>query len=215
MVEAEHISLEIELSTRCTIGCCACPRHRDWKNKEIWNSGFINLDVIKSVLDNTNYRSYNFVGAYGDSIYHPNFHEIMEYALGLGKKFMVETNGAHRDEKFWNKLAEMDWDIQKHRWHFSIDGLQDTNHIYRKNSKWDSIMYAVQALHNAPSRPYLSWKYIVFPYNEHQISTAEALAKELGFDDFRPVKSLRNYNPGLFENDDEQKQIDWNFSQVS
>lgn len=215
MIANSELGLEVELSTRCTIGCVACPRHRDWDNRQIWNAGFINLDTIKAILRNTDYKKYNFVGAYGDAIYHPNFIEIIKYAMNLGKSFFVETNGAHRNEEFWDSVAALPWERGKHIWHFSIDGLEDTNHIYRQNSKWSTIMYAVKSLHTAKNRPYLSWKYIVFPYNAHQIDEAEKFSKEIGFNEFRPVKSLRYYPPELFKDESEHRQIDWDFSEVS
>ena len=215
MIANSEIGLEVELSTRCTIGCVACPRHRDKENKQIWDAGFIKLDTIKAILRNTNYKKYNFVGAYGDAIYHPNFVEIVTYAMDLGKSFFVETNGAHRNEKFWDSVAALPWKRDIHRWVFSIDGHEDTNHIYRQNSKWSTIMYAVKALNTAENRPYLSWKYIVFPYNAHQVDEAEKFSREIGFNDFRPVKSLRNYHPGLFKDESEHRQIDWDFSEVS
>ena len=50
MIANSEIGLEVELTTRCTIGCVACPRHRDWENRQIWNAGFIELDTIKAMV---------------------------------------------------------------------------------------------------------------------------------------------------------------------
>ena len=50
MIANSEIGLEVELSTRCTIGCVACPRHRDKENKQIWDAGFIKLDTIFNIL---------------------------------------------------------------------------------------------------------------------------------------------------------------------
>ena len=40
-------------------------------------------------------------------------------------------------------------------------------------------------------RPSIEWKFLVFPYNQHQVEEARALAMELGFDTFTPVTSER------------------------
>jgi hypothetical protein len=40
-------------------------------------------------------------------------------------------------------------------------------------------------------RPNLIWKFIEFPYNQHQIEQARNLATQLGFDNFETVKSVR------------------------
>ena len=224
MAESEHINwnsleevdttlipIEIELSTKCSVSCPCCPRQSNWHDRNIWNTGFIDKNVAINLIKNTNYKTYNLVGAYGDCIYHPDFHEIVSVLLDRKVKCMIETNGSHRSTEWWNKTASLNW----HRaacFRFSIDGMSDTNHIYRRNSKWETILDGIKTIASLPrdKRPQLSWKYLVFPYNEHQVDDARLLAKELGFDEFYPVKSIREYRDRWFNNDAEyRKQIDW------
>ena len=40
-------------------------------------------------------------------------------------------------------------------------------------------------------RPYTLWKWIEFPYNQHQTDKAKELAKEWGFNSFEARKSTR------------------------
>ena len=75
---------------------------------------------------------------------------------------------------------------------FSIDGLKDTNHLYRKNAKWKSIMDAIKCVSTGSCK--LIWKFIVFKHNQHQIKDAEALSKKIGFDHFRLEHSDRWLN---------------------
>ena len=114
--------------------------------------------------------------------------------IDSGKTFSIETNGSHRTRAWWDKISEMEWLKNKTSWIFSIDGLKDTNHIYRKNSDWDSIMYGIEKLSKAKNKPFMTWKYIIFPYNKHQTRDAKNLSLDLGFDEFKPVESLRNYD---------------------
>jgi MoaA/NifB/PqqE/SkfB family radical SAM enzyme len=209
MFKLKNISIDVEISTKCTIKCPACPRTY-WKDNT-WNTGFMKVDVLKSFVSNSNYWSYNFCGAFGDALYHPNFNQIMEFMISQNKGFSVETNGAYRNEKFWNEFISFNWNPRYHRFIFSIDGLEDTNHIYRKNSDWKSIMLALNTITSVPKyrRPHLKWKYLVFPYNEHQVEEARALAKDIGFDQFETYKSLRKYNTQWFENDQERRNIQW------
>lgn len=210
MDQAEHIrDIELEISTRCTIGCPACPRHTQ-KREHGWDTGFMDINILKDIVSHSNYRKYVFCGAYGDAIYHPDILNILEYMLGTDKRWFLETNGAHKKPAFWDNLMELPW-RGGCGFIFSIDGLQDTNHLYRKRSDWDSIMYGVEKILEKPlgKRPRMKWKYLVFPYNEHQVEEAEALANKLGFDQFEAVKSLRQYSPFWFEDENEQKLIDW------
>ena len=207
----KHRSIEIEISTRCTIMCRACPRmYQDRANG--WDTGFMDIDVFKDIVNNSNYQVYQLVGAYGDAIYHPQILEIVEFLLKTDKKFFIETNGAHKKKEFWDKWIQLPWRRQA-LMVWSIDGLEDTNHLYRRNSNWESIMYGVKTILDMPrnKRPGMKWKYLVFPYNEHQVDEARTFSQELGFDQFEPYKSLRKYNTEWFkDNPTERKLIDWN-----
>jgi MoaA/NifB/PqqE/SkfB family radical SAM enzyme len=203
--------IEIELTTKCTIACPACPRTNQDKRKFQWDTGHLDFDVLKSIVGSTNFENYSFCGCYGDCIYHPKFKEIAEFMLLTGKQFSFETNGSHRTVGWWESISALDWDRRRSSIRFSIDGLSDTNHIYRKNSDWDSIMAGILTLGKLPynRRPHLEWKFLVFPFNEHQVAEAETLSKQLNFDKFIPVKSTRTYSPQWFKNLEEQKLYDW------
>lgn len=212
MDQAQHLTnIELEISSRCTIGCAACPRN--YQPKEDWYSGFMDFDVLKDIVENSDYRKYVFCGAYGDAIYHPQILEIIEWMLSQRKKWFIETNGAHKPTRFWDKLADLEW-RRGAGLIFSIDGLEDTNHVYRQNSDWNSIMYGVRKLLEKPlgERPRMKWKYLVFPYNEHQVDDARKFATDLGFDEFEAVKSLRKYNHSWFDDKEHRRQVDWNYN---
>jgi sulfatase maturation enzyme AslB (radical SAM superfamily) len=54
---------------------------------------------------------------------------------------------------------------------FSIDGLEDTNKIYRINSEWESIMNGFNTIKKYGIKTV--WKFIVFRHNQHQIEEAK------------------------------------------
>ena len=96
----------------------------------------------------------------------------------------MHTNGGVRNEHFWMDLAELDVKVI-----FSIDGLADTNHLYRRNVKWDKLMSNVETFISNGGRA--NWEYLVFKHNQHQTSQAEALSKRMGFVNFRHFFSER------------------------
>ena len=61
---------------------------------------------------------------------------------------------------------------------FSIDGLEDTNHLYRQDVEWDKIMERAKKFIGAGGRA--EWKFIIFRHNQHQVEEARSLSKELG-----------------------------------
>ena len=195
--------LEIELTTKCTLGCPACPRNDPYEKKEDWDVGHMNTDIAKSLADSTVERSYLFVGCYGDPIYHPDFIDIVKYYIDRNHLLTVHTNGSFKKQKWWDELASLNWTTQQ-RFTFSVDGLEDTNHIYRIRADWESIMRGMKTIGSLPSerKPYLEWKMLVFPYNAHQVLDARTLANEIGVDEFNPVKSERDINQYRVENNE-------------
>lgn len=195
--------LEIEITSKCVLQCPACSRMKDINHGGIWDAGHLDKELLFNIADTTNFKRYTFCGCYGDAIYHPDFLEIMSYFVERDKWTQVHTNGSAKPEKFWQKAAEQSW--KRCEFVFNIDGLEDTNHIYRINAKWKQIMTGIKWMTSIPKerRPRLEWKMLIFKYNEHQVETARQMAMDLGFDRFNPVVSLRGEdNYGIQKGED-------------
>jgi MoaA/NifB/PqqE/SkfB family radical SAM enzyme len=178
--------LHLELTSRCTLRCPRCQRTSDPERLAIAD---LPLEIVRASMTRQSFpdlRFINMCGNYGDAIYHPRFHDIMEHLKHQGFDLRLETNGCHRPARWWRRTAEIF--SRRDRVTLSIDGLDDTNHIYRVNARWPDILEAVAAL---KGRVFLVWKLIVFRHNQHQVEEAEERARELGFDEFRIVRSSR------------------------
>ena len=75
---------------------------------------------------------------------------------------------------------------------FHIDGLEDTNHLYRKNVLWHQLIENVSAFINAGGRA--GWNMIIFKHNEHQVEEARQLSEKMGFSNFSTHYSARWIN---------------------
>ena len=129
----------------------------------------------------------DFCGNNGDPIYHSKFHELCKRLKDNNCQLTITTNGSAKTKAWWQKLNNiMDKDDTLI---LSIDGLEDTNHIYRKNAKWKSIMGAIEIF--AERKCKMHWKYIVFKHNQHQIKEAKELSSKLKFDYFQLERSDR------------------------
>jgi MoaA/NifB/PqqE/SkfB family radical SAM enzyme len=131
--------------------------------------------------------SVSMCGNNGDPIYHSRFIDLCRKLKDNNCKISIVTNGSAKVKKWWQKLNNLL--EQNDKITFSIDGLGDTNHIYRKNTKWKSIMDAVGTFKKRKCR--MEWKFIVFKHNQHQIKEAKDLSDRLGFDHFRLEHSDR------------------------
>jgi MoaA/NifB/PqqE/SkfB family radical SAM enzyme len=118
-------------------------------------------------------------GNYGDPIVAKDTLEVFRHFRQVNPSLRLEmfTNGSAKNESFWQELAQT-IDLV----HFSIDGLEDTNHLYRKGTHFPTIIKNARAYLAAGGKAV--WDFIVFRHNEHQIEQVRALSRELGFTKF-------------------------------
>jgi len=120
-------------------------------------------------------------GDKGDPCMHPKINQLISGLISAPSSpyITLTTNGSIRSNQWWAQLAE----TKNIEVVFSIDGLEDTNHLYRVGLDYNTIIKNAQTFINAGGRAI--WKMIVFKHNEHQIDKIKMLAKDLGFAEFR------------------------------
>jgi sulfatase maturation enzyme AslB (radical SAM superfamily) len=106
--------------------------------------------------------------------------QFVEYCLTKNPhiRFIIHTNGGLGSRELWQKLGKL-LSNNGHQVKVSIDGLEDTNHLYRRGVVWSKLLENMRSFIDSGGRPY--WKYIIFDHNAHQKDQAYALSKELGF----------------------------------
>lgn len=182
--------INVEASTRCNLLCPGCSRTKDILGLEnrtkTWDIGDLDIENFKLLVREENkLKSLTYNLALSDPIYSGTLFSQLEYinTLSWRPNIVVSTNGSGRSEKWWKQFASL---LRGHqdRIEFAVDGLADTNHIYRVNAKWDSIVIGIKTLRENFNGP-IWWRYIVFEHNYHQINEAKALAKEWGVSNFQ------------------------------
>lgn len=189
--------VHLEITERCNASCPQCARNinggevnQHLKNNELY------LEDIQKMFPKEFIQQISHLfmcGNYGDPIVAQDTIEIFKYLREQNPNLLLSmnTNASARTDAWWADLAKA---IGSNSYVvFSIDGLKDTNHIYRKGTNWDKIMSSVKAFINAGGNAH--WEYIVFEHNEHQIDEAKRLADELGFKAFRIKKTGRFFSP--------------------
>lgn len=192
-------SVHLELTDRCNAACPMCPRFvKGEVAPHIQNIQF-SLDDIRNIFPVEFIKQLNrvnFCGNYGDPIVAKDLLNIIAYLRHINDDIRIEvnTNGSARKEVWWKILAGIMGSDEKMGgvW-FGLDGLSDTNHLYRRNTNWEVIMRNVKAFIEAGGIAH--WNFIAFRHNEHQIDEARALAEEMGFKHFN-IKITSRFDTG-------------------
>jgi sulfatase maturation enzyme AslB (radical SAM superfamily) len=167
-------------------------------SKEIQNTQFFLEDVQQYFPDSFLKRlnRVDFCGNFGDPCIARDFYKICEFlTLNYNITIKVSTNGSMRNPVWWRKLGALFAGTDS--WlEFHVDGLRDTNHLYRIGANWDKIMANAQAFISGGARA--DWYYILFKHNQHQVGEAQETAREMGFDNFVVVETGRFPNDGTF-----------------
>lgn len=175
----EYKGLHIETTTRCILACPACARTA-WHNftKQPVVKEDLDIDVLEKFLDCDGGRqinSFTLCGDYGDPIYYPGLFDLIQRFRDR-VSFNIVTNGSRQTENFWHELAGLM--TSQDRVIFSIDGLEDTNHLYRINSDWNSIMQGLDIMTKSPAQ--IHWKTIIFKFNYERLDEMKKFANDKG-----------------------------------
>jgi len=186
-------TIHLEVTQNCQASCPMCDRNMNGKGI----NPHINLDEL-SLLDCVDIFPPEFIkqldtmymcGNLGDPIVAKDTLEIFEYFRSHNPNMWLSmnTNAGAKNEEWWRQLAEVFGRMGAVI--FSVDGLRDTNHLYRQGVVWDNVERNMRAFIDAGGRA--RWDYLIFEHNQHQVEEAEALANEWGCEKFMKKKTGR------------------------
>ena len=182
-------AVQIALSTNCNLLCPGCNRtHFDLDkyslNPLVKKNQFLDKQVILDFVQNKasyNLNQIEFAGLVDDPLSYPWLLELLEDLLIIKPtlKITFHSNASLRTPDYFIKLATILKQFSAHSVNFSVDGLEDTNHIYRVGAQWNKIMANAKAFIGAGGDA--TWQFIVFPWNAHQEEEVRHLANSMGF----------------------------------
>ena len=146
-------TIHLENTQNCQASCPMCNRNinggldnplikiNNWTLQEFQQ--IMSIEVLEQI-----YGLY-FCGNFGDPCACKEFVNIYEYCreINPGMGLACNTNGSLRNPAWWGRLGAVMREEQNlgNYCTFSLDGLEDTNHLYRRNTNWKKIMENAQA----------------------------------------------------------------------
>jgi MoaA/NifB/PqqE/SkfB family radical SAM enzyme len=198
--------VHLEVTQRCQASCPMCDRNQNGgaENPHITNAE-LTIEDCKRIFKPEfikQLKTMYMCGNLGDPIVANDTLEIFKYFREHNKDMWLSmnTNAGARNEDWWTELAKTFGKMGAVI--FSVDGLRETNHIYRQGVNWDNVERSMKSFTSAGGRA--RWDFLIFQHNEHQVDEAEALAKEWGFEKFIKKKSGRFVTTDIKPKDEHQ-----------
>ena len=157
-------SINLDITYRCTLECPKCLRRSVPTN----NLDDLSLENFKKIIKH--FDQIEFCGQISDPIFHPQFIEFLK--LTTNKRVFVHTAASHKS---------MDWYMDAFSanknaiWEFGIDGLPQDSHKYRINQNGEYLFKVMKV--GVELGNDIRWQYIIFKYNENDITQAIDLAQ--------------------------------------
>jgi len=186
-------TVHLENTQNCQASCPMCDRNQ--------NGGAVNphidlseltLEDCKRIFEPEFIKQLNTMymcGNLGDPIVARDTLEIFKYFREHNPTMWLSmnTNAGAKNADWWSELAHVFGRMGAVI--FSVDGLSDTNHIYRQGVNWDSVERAMKSFIGAGGRA--RWDFLIFEHNQHQVDEAKELSEKWGFERFIPKKTGR------------------------
>jgi len=178
--------LDIEPSSYCNARCPHCMRESQNGDYSFFkqvhlSEGFFDAFFPKEVAAQLQIAS--FSGNIGEPAMNKDLLNILRWFRKQNPNVFLEvyTNGSVQQEQWWKELGKIigtNGNVI-----FALDGLEDTNHIYRIAVKWHKLIENAKAYISTGATS--TWQFIPFKHNQHQVELAEQMSRELGFTNFK------------------------------
>src|SRR5574343_329698 len=199
------MSVTIEPTTACNLGCPECPSGLKQFTRP---TGKLNLDLHEKILSQVSssvfYINYYFQG---EPFLHPQFLDLIRKAKKHKIYTATSTNAHFIDQKKAEEIIYSGLD----RLIISIDGLtQETYENYRVHGNLAKVIEASKLLieakkAKAAATPHLIFQFLAVTPNEHEVPAIFTLGNEMGIDEVRiktaQVYDYKNGNPLIPENE--------------
>lgn len=193
------VSISIEPTTACNLGCPECPSGLKIFSRPTGNlRKEMNQKIIDELYPHLLYINFYFQG---EPYINADFLEMVKYASSKNIYTATSTNAHFMNHENAKRTVESGLD----RLIISIDGTtQETYASYRVNGKLEKVLEGTKNIIAAKKElksktPHIIFQFLVVKPNEHQIDEVLKLAKEMGVDEVRlktaQVYDYENGNP--------------------
>ena len=182
-LKARPLKLIFDPTNVCQLSCPLCPTGIGLLDR---GKGHAELEMFRRLMEQVGDYVF-FVDFYnwGEPLLSPHLEDFIRIARDYNVSSLVSTNLSLRltDARIESLLTSGVSEIG-----IAVDGASDeTYRTYRRKGNFDLVIENMRRLVEArrrlgQSHPLITWLYIVFGFNEHEIEKARRMAAEIGVD---------------------------------
>lgn len=182
-IGARPLKLTIDTTNVCQLRCPLCPTGLQVHDRE---SGHASLETLQKLLDElSGYLFFIDFFNWGEPLLNTHLEDFIRMASAKGVVCTVSTNLSLplTDERIHRLVTSGLRELI-----VSLDGAsQETYGTYRRRGNFDLVCENMRRIADAKRRlgqnsPLISWQFLVFAFNEHEVDKAKALAQSIGAD---------------------------------
>jgi len=192
-------TIDFGITSHCNAGCSGCARtNNDTRKAYEWlELKHVDADnLIKYISEAYNFfpslTNIKLCGDRGDPMMHPRIEFLIDTLCKDNQhakrnlNLKINTNGSLRNPDFYEKIA----DYKNMTLTWSIDGFEETNHVYRYGCDFDKIWDNFTTFCKTGGGSNANWDFLVFKHNWHEIPRVKEEATKLNVNslDFKIVR---------------------------
>lgn len=194
----EITKLSIDVSTICQLKCPECSTTKGIIKNGVIGSGFLRFNIFKDFIEQNPHIEQIELSNWGEIFLNPELFDIIKLCYFKGIK-LTAGNGTN-----FNKINEETIEaLVRYKFAYiniSIDGAsQETYSKYRIKGDYEKVINNIKRLNYYKIKydskyPMLSWQFIIFGHNEHELPQVKALCQELNMV-FYPRLNYSTFSP--------------------
>lgn len=196
--------IRLDVCNLCQLNCVKCWIRRDEEliKKEAGGFGYVPFKTFKDFIDRHPFIKDIEISFNGEIFLNPELEDIIKYAYEKGVNLTAYTgvNLNYLPESTAEALVKYKFTGLV----VSVDGASPETYIqYRRGGDFNTVINNIKKINYYKAKynselPYLTYKFLLFGHNEHEIQKAKQLAKDLNmhikfelnaFPDFSPLKN--------------------------
>ncbi len=183
--------VRLEACSYCQLDCVRCPT-KHTGGRDFIGNGYLTLEHFKQLIESNPCVKEVELSNFGEIFLNPEIDAIIEYAYNKG--IVLDSKNGSNLNTIKDSTMENLCKFKFNDLALSIDGAShEIYSIYRRKGDFDKVIENIKKINEYKKKyqtdfPKMTWSFIVFGHNQHELAKAKEMAASLGIDFYASYK---------------------------